>query len=323
MRIPDLSQLDWPFKLKESPLPPVIVVAGSGERSPNHVVPAPSPDARELPTLVTAVHDVVLPLDNPAQEWQAFPGFRGATRTLSEMSCHASVLVPGHSPHPPHAHQEEEILIPLHGQVELIIARSPGDRAPRVERVTPGSFVYYPGGQHHTIRNAGSAAAGYLMFKWRTGGRTRSGQLGTTLVHHADLEPPADAPAFWTSGLLDGPTAHLGKLHSHLTVLAPGGTYEAHVDPYDVAFVVLSGTIETLGAKAGPGTVLYCAAGELHGMRNPGTEAARYLVFEFHPPAQTNDGSSRPFVMRAGKRLLRPVWRRIKPLLPRAVRERW
>jgi mannose-6-phosphate isomerase-like protein (cupin superfamily) len=323
VRIPDLSQLDWPFKLQESPLPPVIAVAGSAVQGPNRIVPAPAPDARDLPMLVTAVHEVVLPLENPPHEWQAFPGFRGATRTLAEMSCHASVLAPGHSPHPPHAHQEEEILIPLHGEVELVIARSPGDRSPRIERLSPGSFVYYPAGQHHTIRNSGSAPVGYLMFKWRAGGKGASGQLGTTIVHHAALEPPAEAPPFWTRPLLDGPTAQLGKLHSHLTVLAPGGTYEAHADPYDVAFVVLSGTIETIGATAGPRTVLYCAADESHGMRNPGTEAARYLVFEFHPPAGAHDASARPFVVRAGKRLLRPVWRRIKPMLPRAIRERW
>lgn len=322
VRIPDLSQLDWPFKLKESPLPPVIEVAGSAVRSPNRVVPAPAPDPRELPMLVTAVHEVVLPLENPAQEWQAFPGFRGATRTLAEMSCHASVLVPGHSPHPPHAHQEEEILIPLHGEVELVIARSPTDRAPRVERVAPGSFVYYPGGQYHTIRNGGSSPAGYLMFKWRTGSKRNGGELGTTLVHHAELEPPANAPGFWTAPLLEGRTAQLGKLHSHLTVLAPGATYEAHADPYDVAFVVLSGTIETIGSTAGPGTVLYCAAGELHGMRNPGGEPARYLVFEFHPPARGAE-SAPPLVVRAAKRLLRPAWRRVKPFLPRAIRERW
>jgi mannose-6-phosphate isomerase-like protein (cupin superfamily) len=322
VRIPDLSQLDWPFKLKESPLPPVIGVAGSAARSPNRVVPAPAPDPRELPMLITAVHEVILPLERPAQDWQAFPGFRGATRTLAEMSCHASVLVPGHSPHAPHAHQEEEILIPLHGEVELVIAGSPTDRAPRIERVAPGSFVYYPGGQYHTIRNRGSAPAGYLMFKWRTGARSSGGQLGTTIVRHAELAPPTNAPAFWTAPLLEGPTTQLGKLHSHLTVLAPGASYEAHADPYDVAFVVLSGTIETIGSTAGPGTVLYCAAGEMHGMRNPGSEPARYLVFEFHPPARGAE-SVPPLVVRAAKRLLRPAWRRVKPFLPRAVRERW
>jgi mannose-6-phosphate isomerase-like protein (cupin superfamily) len=323
VRIPDLSQLDWPFRFKETPLPPVIQVSGSTGPGPNRVVPAPAPNPQELPMLVTAVHQVDLPLEHPTKEWEAFPGFRGATRTLSEMSCHASVLVPGHSPHPPHAHLEEEILIPLHGEVELVIAKGPKDRAPRIERVSPGSFIYYPAGQHHTIRNSGTTPAGYLMFKWRAGGKGSAGELRTSLVHHGSLTPPSGAPAFWTQPLLNGPTALLGKLHSHLTVLAAGGSYESHTDPYDVAFVVLSGTIETIGAQAGPNSVLYCAAGEPHGMRNPGTEPARYLVFEFHRPAPVTDAPPQPLVIRAGKRLLRPIWRRVKPVLPRAIRERW
>ena len=323
VRIPDLTQLDWPFRLRESPLPPVIQVSGTAAASPNRIVPAPAPGANDLPMLVTAVHPVVLPIDNPTKEWEPFPGFRGATRTLSEMSCHASVLVPGHSPHPPHAHQEEEILIPLHGEVELVIAKSPRDPSPRIERLSPGSFIYYPSGQHHTIRNPGSAPVGYLMFKWRAAGKGSPDQLETTIVRHAAFTPPADAPDFWTTLLLNGPTALLGKLHSHLTVLAPGGTYESHVDPYDVAFVVLSGAIETIGATAGPNTVLYCAAGEPHGMRNPGAEPARYLVFEFHRPAAVKDAPPRPLVVRAGKRLLRPIWRRMKSMLPQAIRERW
>jgi mannose-6-phosphate isomerase-like protein (cupin superfamily) len=322
VRIPDLTQLDWPFRLKESPLPPAIVVAGAERQGPNRIVPAPPVSAQSLRVLVTAVHSVVLPLENPGKPWEAFPAFRGATRSLSEMSCHASVLVPGHSPHPPHAHQEEELLIPLHGEVELLIAKGPKDSAPRIERLTPGSFVFYPAGQHHTIRNPGTSPVGYLMFKWHAGGKGASGQLGTTVVHHAGITPPADAPAFWTKVLLDGPTAQLGKLHSHLTQLAPGGSYESHVDPYDVAIVVLSGTVETLGQTGGPHTVFYCAAGEPHGMRNPGTEPARYLVFEFHRPASTST-PRRPIIVRAGKRLLRPIWRRVKPLLPKAIRERW
>jgi hypothetical protein len=67
-------------------------------------------------------------------------------------------------------------------------------------------------------------------------------------------------------------------------VLQPGGGYAAHADPYDVAILVLSGQIETLGATLSRGDVAFCAAGELHGMENPGPDQAIYLVFEFHAP---------------------------------------
>jgi hypothetical protein len=74
----------------------------------------------------------------------------------------------------------------------------------------------------------------------------------------------------------------LRKLHSHLTTLAPGGGYDAHVDAHDVAILTLAGTVETMGHRVGPHSVIYYAGGEPHDMRNVGDEPAAYLVFEFH-----------------------------------------
>jgi redox-sensitive bicupin YhaK (pirin superfamily) len=54
------------------------------------------------------------------------------------------------------------------------------------------------------------------------------------------------------------------------------------VDAYDVAIIVLEGEVETLGQRVAPHGVIFYAAGEAHGLSNPGTTTARYLVFEFH-----------------------------------------
>ena len=114
-----------------------------------------------------------------------------------------------------------------------------------------------------------------------------------------------------------GPTTFLGKLHAHVTTLQPGAGYEPHVDAYDVAILTLSGTVETLGDRVGPDTVIYYAAGEAHGMRNVGSGVARYLVFEFHAPGLVAI-TGRPYyrrqagrVLRAGKRFARAVLRRV------------
>lgn len=282
VRMPDFSQLDWPFRFRQAPQPPAILVAGSDRSRVNRLVPPPPPSARGGPMVVTAIHRFDLQLEPTDQPWQPHPAFRGPTRTLADMACHASVLAGGHSPHPPHAHPEEELLIPLHGEVELRIADTPDDPAPRLERIRPGAFVYYPAGQHHTIRNPGAAPVAYLMFKWRSA-RTQPGPaLPTSLFRFDDVTKPAGAAPFWTHRIFEHATAHLGKLHAHLTVLAPGAGYEPHVDAYDVAIVLLSGTVESLGERVEPMSVIYCAAGEPHGMRNVGAEPARYLVFEFH-----------------------------------------
>lgn len=326
VRIPDFSQLDWPFRFRQVPRPPVILVRGSDHSSVNRVVPAPPPLSAGSPMVETAIHSFDLPVGEvqSPKPWRVFPAFRGPTRTCADMSCHASVLTGGHVPHPPHSHVEEELLIALHGEVELVIPSGPSDAAPRTERLRPGAFVYYPAWQYHTIRNPGTAPVGYVMFKWQaplTGGPK---SLGVDILRSEDLVPPVGAPPFWTRRLFEGATGCLGKLHAHLTVLAPGAGYEPHRDAYDVAIVTLSGTVETLDQAVGPQSVIYYGAGELHGMRNVGQEPARYLVFEFHAPGLDPLKPPPPFyrtwasaLVRRGKDLARPVWHLVKPHLPK------
>jgi hypothetical protein len=87
---------------------------------------------------------------------------------------------------------------------------------------------------------------------------------------------------FAVRGLMDFCTSYLTKLHAHQSVLLPGGGYEPHVDGHDVAIIVLTGILETRGRTFGPNAFILHSAGSSHGIRNIGTEIARYLVFEFH-----------------------------------------
>jgi quercetin dioxygenase-like cupin family protein len=320
VRIPDLNQLDWPFRIRSRPRPSVIVVSGSAREDTNVVVPPPSLRARGLPMITTVVHPLVLPLDSPGQQWQMFPAFHGPTTTLAEMSCHASVLRSG-SPHPPHAHREEELLIPLEGVVNLITATDAADPTPRVTQVAPGSFVYYPAGQYHTIAPAGTSSVGYLMFKWYAApipGTDRK-TLATRIVRYTDARGGDGSSPFHIDRVLEGPTALLGKVHAHVTTLQPGAAYDPHVDAYDVAILTVAGTVETLGQRVEARTVIYYAAGEPHGMRNVGPGVARYLVFEFHGPGTGALRADSPMhrrlasrALRIGGRVLRPAWRRLR-----------
>jgi hypothetical protein len=87
---------------------------------------------------------------------------------------------------------------------------------------------------------------------------------------------------FSTRLVFEGPTRYLRKLQCHTTLLGPGAGYEPHSDKHDVCIVVLEEEVETLGQRIAPHGVIFCAAGEPHGMRNPGGATARYIVFEFH-----------------------------------------
>jgi mannose-6-phosphate isomerase-like protein (cupin superfamily) len=280
--IPDFSQLEWPFKLVTDKRPPVVVVSGKGRDNVNHEVKPPPLGVKNSRRLTTEVRPITLPLERDDERgWKPHPLFRGVTDVHRFLGCHVSVLNPGKVPHPPHAHIEEEILVVLDGQAELLIGDSAEIEAATPHPVGPGMFVYYPAYQHHTLRNAGSVPLTYLMFKWRGALTDVESRLATRIVDSADRSPKE--PQSWlTWKLFEGPTNFLRKLHVHFSEVAPGGGYEPHSDAYDVAILVLSGTIETLGQKVGAfGTVFY-AAGAPHGLRSVGVEPARYLVFEFH-----------------------------------------
>jgi redox-sensitive bicupin YhaK (pirin superfamily) len=156
--------------------------------------------------------------------------------------------------------------------------------AAQYKRLQPGQFVYYPALYPHTLKTVSQEPANYLMFKWSSGNTGSAGTLkhGQYQVSVPQREHP-QVKGYYSELLFEGPTRHLGKLHCHMTRLAPGSGYPDHVDHYDAAIVFLSGECESLGQRVGPNSILFYAAGEPHGIRNAGTTEARYLVFEFHP----------------------------------------
>jgi redox-sensitive bicupin YhaK (pirin superfamily) len=119
------------------------------------------------------------------------------------------------------------------------------------------------------------------MFKWTGLPRETESPLETTISRTKNIRQIGDA-SLTTQLAFEGPTHYLTKLHVHLTELQSGAGYVKHADAHDVAIVVLSGSVETLGRRFGRRGVIYFPAREMHDMKNPGSATARYLVFEFH-----------------------------------------
>ena len=285
IRMPADGGYRWPFRFATDRRVPTILVSGTGRGSANRLVPPP-PAPGNKPTIGTFARTVELPLAaDPVKPRRPYPQFRGPTSTLAQMSSHISVLTAGHSPHPPHIHDEEELLIVLDGAVEIELADDPRGANSRRHPMKPGMFSYYPATQHHTINNTGTQPATYLMLKWHGAAGGSETPLPASIFEHPPMVVP-DKPAPQALKLLfQQATDQLPKLHAHLTTLQPGAGYAAHADPYDVAIILLSGEVETVGERVAPVGVIYYAAGALHGMRNIGTVPATYLVFEFHTPA--------------------------------------
>ena len=94
---------------------------------------------------------------------QARQVFRDPTATLDELELHVTTLPVGKSPHPPHKHPDEELVIIKEGTVEAMV-----DGQPR--RLGPGSIIFQAANQLLSLRNVGDIPAVYHVIKWNSPG---------------------------------------------------------------------------------------------------------------------------------------------------------
>ncbi|MBC8128623.1 MAG: cupin domain-containing protein [Gloeobacteraceae cyanobacterium ES-bin-144] len=92
--------------------------------------------------------------------------FQAPTATLDELECHVTTLNVGESPHPPHQHPDEELIIVKEGEVEALVAGE-------WKRLGPGSVIFQASNIPHAIRNAGTSTACYHVIKWNSPGMLR------------------------------------------------------------------------------------------------------------------------------------------------------
>jgi quercetin dioxygenase-like cupin family protein len=89
--------------------------------------------------------------------------FQAPTATLDELECHVTTLNPGETPHAPHKHPDEELVIIKEGTVEFYMNGE-------TRRVGPGSVVFQASNQMHGCRNVGDTPATYHVVKWNSPG---------------------------------------------------------------------------------------------------------------------------------------------------------
>jgi len=86
---------------------------------------------------------------------------RSPMSTLDELEIHVTTLNPGQSPHPPHRHPNEELVILWKGELEAL-------ENGNWTRVGPGSVIFSASNQLHGLRNPGNAAAVYHVINWKS-----------------------------------------------------------------------------------------------------------------------------------------------------------
>ena len=87
----------------------------------------------------------------------------------------------------------------------------------------------------------------------------------------------------------DAPTATLDQLECHVTTINPGEAPHApHQHPDEELIIVKEGTLEAMQngvtKQAGPGSIIFEASNQLHGLRNLGKMPATYYVVKWFSP---------------------------------------
>jgi len=83
------------------------------------------------------------------------------TLTLANFECHITTLRVGETPHAPHHHPDEEIILVKEGQLDVTINGT-------TQRAGPGSIVFASSGDEHGWKNAGDTAATYYVIRIKT-----------------------------------------------------------------------------------------------------------------------------------------------------------
>jgi XRE family transcriptional regulator, regulator of sulfur utilization len=90
------------------------------------------------------------------------------------------------------------------------------------------------------------------------------------------------------------PTATLDELEMHITTLKAGQTSHApHKHLNEELIILREGTLETLSQgvwkRVGPGSIIFNASDELHGVKNVGTTPAVYHVVNWRSPGMKKE----------------------------------
>ena len=89
--------------------------------------------------------------------------FQDPTPTLDELEIHISTLAPGKSPHAPHQHVHEELLILKEGTLETF-------QSGKTARVGPGAIIFQSSNEFHNVTNVGTTPATYFVIGWDSPG---------------------------------------------------------------------------------------------------------------------------------------------------------
>jgi uncharacterized cupin superfamily protein len=85
--------------------------------------------------------------------------FDAPTPTLANFECHITTLNPGESPHAPHQHADEELMVVKEGTLAAL-------QGGKTNIVEAGGIIFEASNELHGLRNIGTNRATYFVFKF-------------------------------------------------------------------------------------------------------------------------------------------------------------
>jgi quercetin dioxygenase-like cupin family protein len=208
------------------------------------------------------------------------------TATFAKFESHVTTLNPGKSSHPPHKHAREEFIIIKEGTLDVHING-------RVQRVGPGSLLFYASNDLHNVTNAGLSPATYLVFNYETvatrtapaegaAAANLPGKLPSTVFDWEKLAVKTTRTGARRE-VMNSPTVTCANLECHITTLNAGeAPHAAHRHPDEEIVVIKEGvmevTINGVTQRGGPGSIFFFGSNDEHGMKNVGGTTATYHV---------------------------------------------
>jgi quercetin dioxygenase-like cupin family protein len=137
-----------------------------------------------------------------------------------------------------------------------------------------------------TPRDIGVALVAITATLAVTGAQQTSPTILGSRTFDWDASTKKDVAYGSTRAFFRAPTVTLAELEMHVTTLNPGQTSHApHQHANEELIIIKEGTIETLSLgvwkKVGPGSVIFNASNDLHGVKNIGTTPATYHVINW------------------------------------------
>ena len=121
--------------------------------------------------------------------------------------------------------------------------------------------------------------------------RSAPALLGPSTKTWEEIEA-AGQPGKNSRPIFQSPTATLDELEMHVTHLPAGkAPHPPHQHVQEELVIIKEGTLEAFQSgktrKLGPGSVIFQASNQMHGVRNVGTTPASYYVIRWTSPGQT------------------------------------